>query len=118
MLEGGHGEVFQQIFQRRSDDIGSDDTGSVGTKVSFQAAGPFASLRPDAALAEIGALAAVGNGVRHLVAVAPDLAAVEMLPDAASAVLLAPDDTALPARPIYGRAPDAKPPAARIGVPA
>lgn len=102
VLEGGHGEVFLQLF----------------TRDPFAAPAPFASLRPDAALAALGDRPAFGNGVRHLAALSPALDLTETLPDAATAILLGETFATLPARPIYGRAPDAKPPAARIGVPA
>lgn len=92
VLEGGHGEVFMQAFSR-----------------PLAEAGPFASLKPDAALAALGGRAAVGNGIRHLAALAPSLDLREALPRAARAALLAPGFTALAPQPIYGRAPDAKP---------
>ncbi|ODP37982.1 tRNA N6-adenosine(37)-N6-threonylcarbamoyltransferase complex dimerization subunit TsaB [Sphingomonas turrisvirgatae] len=92
VLEGGHGEVFVQHFDRAA--------GAVGA---------FASLKPDAALASLNGRLAIGNGVRHLVAMEPTLQVCEALPRAADAALLAPADRTLAARPIYGRAPDAKP---------
>ena len=91
VLEGGHGEVFMQRFTR-----------------PLTETGPFASLKPEAALAALGG-AAVGNGIRHLAALDPSLDLREALPRAADAALLAPGFSALAARPIYGRAPDAKP---------
>ena len=91
VLEGGHGEVFVQAFAR-------DLTPLTG----------FASMRPDAALAALDGRVAVGNGVRWLTALSPDLPAIEALPDAAEAWRLPPELTALPPRPVYGRAPDAK----------
>ena len=48
------------------------------------------------------------NGVRWLTALAPDLPVIEALPDAAEAWRLTLELTALPPRPVYGRAPDAK----------
>lgn len=92
VLEGGHGEVFMQAFTR-----------------PLAETGPFASLRPEAALAALGRRPAIGNGVRHLAALDSGLDLREALPRAASAMLLPGAFTALPARPIYGRAPDAKP---------
>lgn len=92
VLEGGHGEVFMQTFSRPLAETGS-----------------FASLRPEAALAALNERAAIGNGIRHLAALAPSLDLRDALPRAADAALLAPGFTALPPRPIYGRAPDAKP---------
>lgn len=92
VLEGGHGEVFMQAFTRPPGD-----------------ALAFASLKPDAALAALGGRVAIGNGVRHLAMLEAMLDLREALPSAADAVLLPPTLTALAARPIYGRAPDAKP---------
>ncbi|TPG43510.1 tRNA (adenosine(37)-N6)-threonylcarbamoyltransferase complex dimerization subunit type 1 TsaB [Sphingomonas koreensis] len=96
ILEGGHGEVFMQVFAASP----------------FAAAGPLASLKPDAALAAIGDRRAIGSGVGWL----PDLPAAQNLgaglPRAADALLLPEEFTTLPPRPIYGRAPDAKPMAA------
>ena len=92
VLEGGHGEVFMQAFTR-----------------PLAETGPFASLRPEAALAALGGRAAAGNGVRHLAALDPMLDLREALPRAAAATLLGASFTGLAARPIYGRAPDAKP---------
>lgn len=92
VLEGGHGEVFMQGFSRGSD-----------------ADAAFASLKPDVAFAALAGRVAVGNGVRHLAPFSDGLDLREMLPRAAAAALLPRDLTTLPARPIYGRAPDAKP---------
>ena len=92
VLEGGHGEVFMQRF----------------THPPLAEDGAFASLLPAAALEAIGALPAIGSGVRHLAALAPAGDFREALPRAADATLLPPAFTSLPPRPIYGRAPDAK----------
>ena len=92
VLEGGHGEVFMQRFTR-----------------PLTETGPFASLKPEAALAALGGAAAAGNGIRHLAALDPSLDLREALPRAAGVALIDPGFTALAARPIYGRAPDAKP---------
>lgn len=101
MLEGGHGEVFVQSF----------------------AAGPapldaLASLKPDAVIESLGDRYPVGNGVRWLQQVAPDLAGTPALPDACDALLLPEALRSLPARPLYGRAPDAKLPGGRLPEPA
>lgn len=92
VLEGGHGEVFMQAFTR-----------------PLAEAGPFASLKPEAALSALAGHTAIGNGIRHLAAIDPALDLREALPRAADAALLASDVSALEPRPIYGRAPDAKP---------
>ena len=92
VLEGGHGEVFMQSF-------------AASPLVSLD---HLASRRPDAALAALAGRPAVGNGVRWL---GPDAITHEALPDAADARLLPDALASLPARPLYGRAPDAKLPA-------
>jgi tRNA threonylcarbamoyladenosine biosynthesis protein TsaB len=93
ILEGGHGEVFMQAFH--SQPFGED--------------GPFRSLVPAAARDALGSLPAFGSGVRHLAALGVEgLALHETLPEAADARLLPAPFTTLPAKPIYGRAPDAK----------
>lgn len=92
ILEGGHGEVFMQGFVR-----------------PLGQTGPLASLKPEAALAALAGRPAAGNGIRHLAALDPALDLREALPRAADAALLDPGFTALDPRPIYGRAPDAKP---------
>lgn len=92
ILEGGHGEVFMQSF----------------TASPLAPEGPLQSLTPGAALAALGQRPGVGSGVRHLAALDPTATLIEALPDAADARLLPAELAALPARPIYGRAPDAK----------
>ncbi|MFV0623885.1 tRNA (adenosine(37)-N6)-threonylcarbamoyltransferase complex dimerization subunit type 1 TsaB [Sphingomonas sp. ac-8] len=94
VLEGGHGELFVQEFA--TDPL--RETGS------------FASLRPEAARERLGDLPVVGNGVHRLLAIDPAIAASEALPDARDALLLPAALATLAPRPIYGRAPDAKPP--------
>ena len=92
VLEGGHGEVFMQVYSPMLAPLA-----------------PLVSLPPAAALVAIGDLPAIGNGVRHLLAIYPSIDAAEALPDAADAVLLPPALRDLPPRPLYGRPPDAKP---------
>ncbi len=87
VLEGGHGEVFMQPFVRDP----------------FVASADFASLPPSEAMARLDATA-IGNGVRFLSDGGRDA-----LPDAADVILLPAALIDLPPRPIYGRAPDAKP---------
>ena len=91
VLEGGHGEVFMQSFAASP----------------FAALAPLASLPPAEARAAAGDLPLVGSGVRWLdpEAVSAPLA----LPVAADLPLLPPAFAMLPARPVYGRPPDAKP---------
>lgn len=96
VMEGGHGEVFVQRFDR-----------------TLRAEDAPLSLRPEAALERIGGTPAIGSGVPRLRALRPDLAGAEALPSAADIPLL-PDALAeLPPRPFYGRAPDAVPAAER-----
>ena len=87
VLEGGHGEVFMQPFVRDP----------------LVATADFASLPPSEAMARLDATA-VGNGVRFLSDGGRDA-----LPDAADIILLPAALIDLPPRPIYGRAPDARP---------
>ena len=89
VLEGGHGEVFVAPFDR------------------LLPAGPLASLTPEAAVAAIGDRAVFGTGVRWVGT------GTDLIPDARAARLLPEDLRTLPPAPIYGRAPDAKPMAAR-----
>ena len=93
VMEGGHGEVFMQAFARDP----------------FAPLAPLASLKPEAALAALGDLLAVGNGIPRLIALDALARCDAALPDAADAILLPPAFAALAPRPIYGRAPDAKP---------
>lgn len=90
VLEGGHGEVFMQEFEA----------------TPFAAAQALASLPPEAARARLNGRQGVGAGMRWL---GTD---DDTLPDAADARLLPAAYRDLDPRPIYGRAPDAKPPAA------
>ncbi|MDB5679533.1 tRNA (adenosine(37)-N6)-threonylcarbamoyltransferase complex dimerization subunit type 1 TsaB [Sphingomonas bacterium] len=92
VLEGGHGEVFMQPFAADP----------------FAPTADLASLVPAEAMARLDGAHPVGNGVRFLGGGGED-----RLPSAADSILLASAFTALPPRPIYGRAPDAKPMAAR-----
>jgi tRNA threonylcarbamoyl adenosine modification protein YeaZ len=91
VLEGGHGEVFMQPFAADP----------------FAHTAEFASLAPADAMARLDGALAVGNGVRFL-----DVGGREALPDAAAVILLPAVLASLAPRPIYGRAPDAKPMAA------
>lgn len=92
VLEGGHGEVFMQAFDAQLAPLSA-----------------LASLKPEAALARLDGRPAIGNGVRFLKAIDDTLTLTEALPRAADAVLLPALLSTLPPRPIYGRAPDAKP---------
>lgn len=94
VLEGGHGELFMQ-----------------GYVSPLAPDGPLRSLAPAEALAALAERPAVGSGTRRLAALDAALTLHEALPEAARATLLPATLTDLPARPLYGRAPDAKLPA-------
>ncbi|WP_425230470.1 tRNA (adenosine(37)-N6)-threonylcarbamoyltransferase complex dimerization subunit type 1 TsaB [Sphingomonas sp.] len=96
VLEGGHGEVFMQLFAE-----------------SLQPLGPLESLAPAAARVRLGDTRAAGDGLRWLGAGDPRTAPRGSLPRAADALLLPPALAQLPPRPLYGRAPDARPPQPR-----
>lgn len=93
VLEGGHGEVFMQPYATSP----------------LAPLADLASHRPDAALAALAGRRAVGNGVRFLTALTPNLGARDALPCAADVVLLPEGFRVLAPTPLYGRAPDAKP---------
>jgi tRNA threonylcarbamoyl adenosine modification protein YeaZ len=93
VLEGGHGEVFMQTFY--------------GPPVRVH--GPLESLSPVDARRKLGGMHAVGDGLRWLHFGDPRSAPGGALPNAAALPLLPLALTSLPPRPIYGRAPDAKP---------
>lgn len=91
IIEGGHGEVFMQRFTR---------------PLSAQA--PLQSLVPAVALAALD-VPAFGSGVHHMRALGAAQPLYDALPNAADAALLPVAAANLAGRPIYGRAPDAKP---------
>lgn len=93
VLEGGHGEVFMQPF----------------TASPFAASADLVSLTPERAAAAIGALPIVGSGLSRLTDVPSERQLGKALPRAADAIRLPSPLTGLPPRPLYGRAPDAKP---------
>jgi tRNA threonylcarbamoyl adenosine modification protein YeaZ len=94
VLEAGHGELFVQLF--------AGDMTPLGEAASYP---------PAAAAALIGDTAIVGSGLARLEGLSPPGQA--MLPDAREVALLPAALADLPPRPLYGRAPDAKLPAAR-----
>ncbi len=95
VMEGGHGEVFMQGFV-----------------APFAALDAARSLTPAAALAALDGRRAIGSGTRWLAALDAAMPVDETLPDARHALLLPDQARALPPAPFYGRAPDAKLPAA------
>jgi tRNA threonylcarbamoyl adenosine modification protein YeaZ len=92
-LQGGHGELFVQSY-------GGDPLRPLDA---------LRSLPPQAAAAAVRAELVVGSGSAALVEARGRGEAKDMLPRAAEARLLPEALRRLPARPIYGRAPDARP---------
>jgi tRNA threonylcarbamoyladenosine biosynthesis protein TsaB len=95
-LSGGHGELFVQRFAARP----------------FTATSDLVSLPPAEAARFAPERLVAGSGAAALVAARGSGEAIDTLPDAADGVLLPDPFRQLAARPIYGRAPDAKPKAA------
>lgn len=92
-LHGGHGEMFVQSF--RSDPLSPLDA--------------LQSLPPAQAAAALSAPLVIGSAAEALVAERGSGEALDRLPRAADARFLPDALRSLPPRPIYGRAPDAKP---------
>lgn len=99
-VTGGHGELFVQQFDRNT----------------LTAAGPALNLSPVAAAARIDAPLVVGNGAEALVAVRGSGEAMPLFPTARHALQLPELLRMLECKPIYGRAPDARPTTARPSV--
>jgi tRNA threonylcarbamoyladenosine biosynthesis protein TsaB len=97
-LHGGHGELFVQDF-----------AGDPLAPVS-----PLRSLPPEEAAAAVGAERMIGPAAELLVATRGFGRAHDALPRAAEAWRLPEALRTLPARPIYGRAPDARPVPSRV----
>jgi tRNA threonylcarbamoyl adenosine modification protein YeaZ len=92
-LQGGHGELFVQSF-------GGDPLAPLDA---------LRSLAPDAAAAAASAPLVAGSGAEAVVRLRGHGEWRDALPRASDARLLSHNFRNLPARPIYGRAPDAKP---------
>jgi tRNA threonylcarbamoyl adenosine modification protein YeaZ len=92
-LNGGHGQLFVQSFAHDP----------------LRPTGALQSLLPEDAAAAIGAALVAGSGAEALVSARGHGEAVDALPRAADARLLPHALRGLPPKPIYGRAPDAKP---------
>lgn len=92
-LQGGHGQIFVQSFAH--DPLAASDE--------------LRSLPPGEAAAAIESALVLGSGAEALVSARGHGEAREALPRAADAALLPESLRSLPARPIYGRAPDARP---------
>ena len=92
-LHGGHGQLFVQSYGREP----------------LEALDDLRSLAPAEAAAAVTADIVLGSGAESLVSARGHGQAIEALPRAADARLLPPLLRGLQPRPIYGRAPDAKP---------
>jgi len=92
-LQAGHGQLFVQSY-------GHDPLAPLDE---------LQSLSPEAAADTIRAPLVFGSGAAMLVNIRGHGEAIDALPSAAMARHLPPPLRSLPARPIYGRAPDAKP---------
>ncbi|MGE0178574.1 MAG: tRNA (adenosine(37)-N6)-threonylcarbamoyltransferase complex dimerization subunit type 1 TsaB [Sphingomonas sp.] len=92
-LHGGHGELFVQDFAGEP----------------LAALGPVRSLAPQDAARTIVAQTVIGPAAALVVAERGGGRAIDVLPRAAEAPRLPPALRGLPPRPIYGRAPDARP---------
>jgi len=93
---GGHGELFVQTFNRKK----------------LTATGPILNLTPAAAAAKVDAPLVVGSGAEALVEARRSGEALPLLPTASRALDLPELLRMLECRPIYARAPDARPRAA------
>ena len=94
-IGGGHGELFVQGFATRP----------------LRPLSALASLTPGAAALQISQRLVLGSGAAALVAARGTGEAREVLPRASALRLLPAELATLPPKPIYGRAPDARPPA-------
>jgi len=92
-MTGGHGELFVQAFDRRPLTTTSD----------------LLNLPPQAAAAGIATPLVVGTGAALLVAARGTGESIDLYPSARHALDLPAPLRALDPRPLYGRAPDARP---------
>lgn len=95
-LSGGHGELFVQSFDRKK----------------MSASGPILNLSPQAAAMKVDAPLVVGSGAEALVEARHSGQALAILPSASQALQLPELLRMLECKPIYARAPDARPMAA------
>jgi tRNA threonylcarbamoyl adenosine modification protein YeaZ len=95
-MAGGHGELFVQTFDRKK----------------LTATGPILNLPPDAAAMKVDAPLVVGSGAEALVDARHSGEALPLLPTASCALKLPELLRSLECKPIYARAPDARPKAA------
>ena len=92
-LHGGHGQLFVQSFRHGP----------------LEPVNELHSLSPDEAAASVSEHLVLGSGAEALVSARGHGEAIDALPRAAHAALLPEPLRSLPARPVYGRAPDARP---------
>ena len=92
-MAAGHGELFVQTFDRKK----------------LTPTGPVASLSPEKAAAKTDAPLVVGSGAAALVEARGTGEALPLLPLASRALMLPELLRVLECKPIYVRAPDAKP---------
>jgi len=95
-VTGGHGELFVQQFD-----------GS-----TLEPAGPVRNLPPPEAAAAIDAPVVIGSGAAALVAARGSGEALDSFPSAANLFRIPAAQRELPPKPVYARAPDARPRAA------
>ena len=95
-MAGGHGELFVQTFDRKK----------------LTATGPILNLSPPAAAVKVDAPLVVGSGAEALVEARHSGEALPLLPTASRALQLPELMRMLECKPIYARAPDARPKAA------
>lgn len=93
-IAGGHGEMFVQRFNQEP----------------FGELAPLVPLTPERAVAEIDETLIIGNAAAELVALTGAGKASDIHPRASEIRKLPQAYRNLTARPIYGRAPDARPP--------
>lgn len=92
-ISGGHGELFVQAFNR----------------LPLAPAGELLNLPPEAAASAVTTRLVVGSGAAQLVEARGAGEAVYLDPSARNALLLPAPLRTLEPRPLYGRAPDARP---------
>ena len=95
-MAGGHGELFVQSFNRKK----------------LTATGPVMNLTPQEAALKVDTPLVVGTGAEALVAERHSGEALPLLPSASKALTLPELLRVLECKPIYARAPDARPRAA------
>ncbi len=91
-MHGGHGEHFVQYFCTDGEPVNE-----------------MQSLKPEAAARRIQSRLIAGSSAQAIASLTENTTALPLWPDARSAFLLRSTARNLPAEPVYGRAPDAKP---------